>query len=446
MNRRRYGIAKRQETNPHKSPNLLPVAVHTHIAIVGAGPGGAFTALRLAQLGMSCTLIDRAQFPRAKACGDILTSNVLRALHGLDPALVTDLLAQDWVKPLAASAFVSHRGDRLLMPFHSPANAQLGLPACLSARRADFDAWLLGHVRRQTGITVLEGLAVHQAERGSTPQQGWQLFDAAGKPLLTADYLVLATGGGSRLVRSLLPQHISKPKHSAVGLRAYFEGAVPVAEDATSEFFLFDRAHMPGGLYVTPFADGGVNVNLVVRQDVLQRGKIALRERMLAYLAAQPQLKARFEQATMVGQPEGAVLYFGTQRRPISGAGLLAVGDAAGLTDATNANGIGHAMISGGIAAQFLQSASEAERCDAGFFAAYDKAVYARLHNALYPGKVMNLLFANRLSSTLSAGLLNAAFRRLNSKAISELVYSSNTNRTLLDPRFYLRLFSKDKG
>lgn len=419
------------------------MAADAHIAIVGAGPGGVYTALRLAQLGVGVTLIDRAEFPRSKACGDILTSNVLRALHQLDPALLDDLLAQEWVKPLTASAFVSHRGDRLLMPFHSPANAALDLPACLSARRSDFDAFLLAHAQRQPLIEVRQGCAVHRIARAGAR---WQLLDAGGATLVAADYLVLATGGGSRLVRDLLPQHLARPKHSAVGLRAYFEGAVPVAEADTSEFFLFDRAHMPGGLYVTPFADGGVNVNLVVRQDVLQRSKTPLRERMLSYLAAQPQLRARFAKANMQGQPEGATLYFGTQRRPISGEGLLVVGDAAGLTDATNANGIGHAMISGGIAAQFLRDASQAGRRDAQHMAQYDQQVYARLHNALYPGKVMNLLFANRFSAMLSAGLLNAAFRRLNSKAIGELVYSPHTNRTLLDPRFYLRLFSKDKG
>jgi menaquinone-9 beta-reductase len=419
------------------------VTAHTHIAIVGAGPGGVYTALRLAQLGISSTLIDRAQFPRAKACGDVLTSNVLRALHSLDPTLLERLLLQAWVKPLAASAFVSHRGDRLLMPFHSPANAMLGLPACLSARREDFDAFLLAHARQQPEIDLQEGMAVHNALRTGGR---WQLLDADGALLMTADYLVLATGGGSRLVRALLPQHHAQPKHSAVGLRAYFTGAIPVAETDTSEFFLFDRAHMPGGLYVTPFSDGGVNVNLVVRQDVLQRSKMALRERMLTYLAAQPELKARFASATMQGQPEGALLSFGTLRRPISGEGLLVVGDAAGLTDATNANGIGHAMISGGIAAQFLQSALSAQQCDPAWMRRYDAQVYARLHNSLYPGKVMNLLFANRFTSGISARLLNASFRRLNSKAVSELVYSSNTNRTLLNPRFYLRLFSKDKG
>jgi flavin-dependent dehydrogenase len=414
-----------------------------HIAIIGAGPGGAYTALRLAQLGIASTLIDRAQFPRAKACGDILTSNVLRALHALDPAIVSALAQQPWVKPLAASAFVSHRGDRLLMPFHSPTNAAMALPACMSARRADFDAFLLDLARQQPLITVREGLGVHQAIRNGA---AWDLRDHSGQALLQADYLVLATGGGSKLVRELLPAHIAHPKHSAVGLRAYFEGAEPVPDVDTSEFFLFDRKHMPGGLYVTPFADGGVNVNLVVRQDVLQRGKGSLRDRMQSYLAAQPQLQARFASARMVGQPEGAVLYFGTRRRPISGEGLLVVGDAAGLTDATNANGIGHAMISGGIAAEVLAASVEKGLRAAAELAQYDARVYTRLHNALYPGKVMNLLFGNRVSATLSSAVLNAAFRRLNSKAIHELVYSSDTHRTLFNPRFYLRLFSKDKG
>jgi flavin-dependent dehydrogenase len=413
------------------------------ITIIGAGPGGTYTALRLAQMGIPSTLIDRAQFPRTKACGDILTSNVLRALHALDPAIVAQLLHQPWVKQIQASAFVSAKGDRLLMPFHSPANAAMGLPSCLSARRADFDDFLLSYAHAHPLINVRLGMHLHEVQR---IDNGFQLhFQGHAQPL-EANYLVLATGGNSKLVRQMLPAHKIEPAHTAVGLRAYFTGALPWPEDAVSEFYLFDRKRMPGGLYITPFADGSVNVNLVMRYDVFQRTQSKLQETLQEYLASQPQLKARFANAKLQGNAEGATLFFGTRRRPLSAEGLLVVGDAAGLTDATNANGIGHAMISGGIAAETLGLALEAGKRDADFLRQYDRKVALRLQNALYPGKVMNFLFRNPATSRLTNFVLGSAFKRLNSKAVGELVYSSKTSRTLLNPRFYLRLFSKDKG
>ena len=408
------------------------------IHILGAGPGGAYTALALAKMGIPSTLIDRATFPRTKACGDILTSNVIRALHALDPEILADLLTQPWVMPIEATAFVSHKGQRLFMPFHSPANAQLGIPSCLSARRRDFDAFLLSYVQRSPLIQFHGNTPIHGIRRQGTY---WQLLDTDSQPFLETSYLVLATGAGSKLVTQALGTSKAAPKHTAVGLRAYYTATRPLEQSHTAEFFLFDPRHMPGGLYVTPFSDQGANVNLVMRQDVFQRDRRPLRNVLDDYLQAQPLLKPRFEGAILQGQPEGSLLHFGTARRPLSTEGLLLVGDAGGLTDATNANGIGHAMISGGIAADFLAQALTTR--GAIQWQQYDRQVYARLQNALFPGKLMNLLFSNRLTSRMSAGALNLAFRRLNSQAVSELVYSKKTSRTLLSPAFYVRLFSK---
>ena len=43
--------------------------IKTKVCIVGAGPGGAATALKLSYLGIECVLVDKAVFPRDKICG-----------------------------------------------------------------------------------------------------------------------------------------------------------------------------------------------------------------------------------------------------------------------------------------------------------------------------------------------------------------------------------------
>jgi geranylgeranyl reductase family protein len=58
------------------------------VAVVGAGPAGSATAIRLASAGAKVVLLDRARFPRDKPCGGGLTGRALRhAPCSLDPVL-----------------------------------------------------------------------------------------------------------------------------------------------------------------------------------------------------------------------------------------------------------------------------------------------------------------------------------------------------------------------
>ncbi len=55
------------------------------VVVVGAGPAGATTALLLARAGASVLLVDRARFPRDKACSEYLspaTTDILERLGG----------------------------------------------------------------------------------------------------------------------------------------------------------------------------------------------------------------------------------------------------------------------------------------------------------------------------------------------------------------------------
>lgn len=419
----------------HANPVICnPMSPQHPIAIIGAGPGGLYAALRLAQLGIPAVVLEKATFPRPKVCGDILTSNVIRALHALDPSLVEALLQQPWGMELHATAFGSARKAGFVMPFHSPANHRLGLPACWAARRLDFDHFLYQWASQEPRVEVREGCTVQAVKRVG---EGFLLHTTQGE--VRSGFLIVATGAHSPIARSLVPASHSSLKHSAVGMRMYFHGVEPHPHPHLAEFFLFDRRWMPGGLYITPFADGTVNVNAVMRRDIFERRRPRLAALIHHYLLDHPGLRPRFAQARMEGKPAGCPLFFGTTHRPLSQRNCLLVGDAGGLTDATNANGIGHAMISGGLAAEHVAMALQQGTSTAS----YDAAVYARLRNALRPGKVMQALFANSLTTRASLGLLHASLNRINSHAVQELVYSQNTTATLLNPKFYWRLFAK---
>ena len=53
------------------------------VLVVGAGPAGSIAALVLARAGAHVALLDKAQFPRDKACGDFIGPRGLQVLADL---------------------------------------------------------------------------------------------------------------------------------------------------------------------------------------------------------------------------------------------------------------------------------------------------------------------------------------------------------------------------
>ena len=47
---------------------------------MGGGPGGSATAYHLARRGVDVLMVDKAQFPREKVCGDGLTPRAVKAM------------------------------------------------------------------------------------------------------------------------------------------------------------------------------------------------------------------------------------------------------------------------------------------------------------------------------------------------------------------------------
>jgi geranylgeranyl reductase family protein len=75
--------------------------------VVGAGPAGSVTALRLAREGASVLLLDRARFPRDKPCGGGLTYRAIREL----PVDVTPVV-EDVVDRFEFGFRYGHRFER----------------------------------------------------------------------------------------------------------------------------------------------------------------------------------------------------------------------------------------------------------------------------------------------------------------------------------------------
>ena len=54
------------------------------IVIVGGGPAGAAAGIFLSNKGLDCIIVDRAEFPREKACGGAITARAVEEFPFLE--------------------------------------------------------------------------------------------------------------------------------------------------------------------------------------------------------------------------------------------------------------------------------------------------------------------------------------------------------------------------
>ena len=156
------------------------------LAICGAGPAGAASALAAARAGWRVALIERAPFPRHKVCGDCLNPGVWPVLESLGTA--SALRALDHAE-LHTVRLVSQKGQALEIPL--PAGAERAVT------RESFDAVML-QAALAAGVTLLSGAPLTAIQRQAT---GWSLATASTS--LSAQTFIAADGRNSTTCRLL---------------------------------------------------------------------------------------------------------------------------------------------------------------------------------------------------------------------------------------------------
>ena len=165
------------------------------VVVVGAGPSGAATALLLARAGHRAIVLDRARFPRDKACGEGLMPSgvaVLRRLGLIDALLATG------APPLHS---VSYRvlGEPVTATAAFPAPPGGGPAWGLGVRRLRFDALAVAALRAEPGVTLVEGA---RATGLSRDRRGWITGVLTEGSAVTARAVVAADGLHSPMRRA----------------------------------------------------------------------------------------------------------------------------------------------------------------------------------------------------------------------------------------------------
>jgi flavin-dependent dehydrogenase len=354
--------------------------IRCDVAVVGAGPAGSIAARALALAGLDVVLIDRARFPRDKACGDALLPDAVAALEeaGLAEAVRCIALA------VPGAVFRSPRGDLLRIRGDF-----------LTVRREILDA-LLVDASVAAGARLISGCRITgplgeketiTGAIGALDPGGTAASAGSGSAGITvrSDVTVLACGSNPRLLDAF--GVLARRSHSAVALRAYVASdPFPslTLDGGPAIFISYDRSLLPGYGWSFPLPGGLWNVGCGAfgsgPEGGLGRwirgappaGPIDLRVMLERFLGAD-----RTPRAPRRGL-RGATLRTGFTGALPSRGRVVVIGEALGLTLPLTGDGIGKAMQSGLIAARTIGPALASGRSAAPDLRAYGVELEAR--------------------------------------------------------------------
>ncbi len=404
----------------------------TDILIIGAGPGGAATALFLAKHGISSTLVDKTTFPRDKICGDALSGKVIEVLNKLDPTLINQLhtQSQEFLGSFGVT-FIAPSGQSLRVPFKNEITETSPPPGFIS-RRVDFDNWLIEQVRKEPLIKLIENTELRRFEKIVS---GYKAISKSGE-MFEAKLIMAADGAYSTFAKDEAGLK-TEAAHNCFGLRAYYKNVSGLDHQNFIELH-FLKDFLPGYFWIFPLPNGYANIGVGMRADVVNKKKLHLKKEFDKIIANHPAIAPRFAGAEQVGEVKLHGLPLGSKKRPLSGDHYMLIGDAAMLIDPFTGEGIGNAMMSGILAAQQAKQCMETGDFSAQNLKAYNKAVYDRLWS--------ELLLSYRMQQLVNfPSLFNFVVRKANSnvmlrETISAMFEDLDLRARLKDPKFYFKL------
>ena len=413
--------------------------IDTQICILGAGPGGAATALRLAQLGIPSVLIDKAQFPRDKICGDGMTGRTVAILNRIDPDIVnhfekTDIQMDSW----GVTFWMDDKRD-FKVPFRKNYNKDTDKTPCFVSKRIDFDNFLVEKVRKQPLIQFFENINIETHERlfseGPTKQEGWILGTKKGDFKIKTTLVIAANGANSPFTRHVANIAVD-PKHNAAAVRAYYKNVTDCHKDNYIELH-FLKKYMPGYFWIFPLPNGEANVGFGMLSSAVSESKVNLKKALLEIVTTNPGIKERFKDAELIDDIVGFPLPLGSKRRLLSDDNYMLVGDAACLIDPLTGEGIGNAVYSGYIAAEQAEKCLKAQDFSTAFLKDYDTRVWRVM------GTELNLSYKLQRLGKYPAIFNFVLWVASKNVQISDLVYAMfndiDVRKKVLNPIFWLK-------
>jgi geranylgeranyl reductase family protein len=321
-------------------------AYDADVIVVGAGPGGSAASYHLARQGLDVLTLEKTQFPREKVCGDGLTPRAVKALVGMG---VDTTPANGWARNIGlrilggGQALHLHWPDLSSFPDYG-----------LTRTRKDFDELLADQAQR-AGARIQQRTSVTGPVRADDGRIVGVTARHDGEERSYRAPLVIAADGNSTRLSIGAGRVRREDRPMGVAVRTYYRSPYTSDPWLESHLELWDGGRLlPGYGWVFGLGDGTVNVGLGILDSSPAFGKVDYKSLLTRWIAG---LGPQYEFTEPIEPVRGAALPMAFNRKPHYADGLLLVGDAGGMVNPFNGEGIAYAMESGQLAAEVIAQA-----------------------------------------------------------------------------------------
>ena len=370
------------------------------IIVIGGGPAGAATAIQAARGGASVAIFEKAPIGRDKVCGDGLTPRAIGALQELNIDL-------EGIHKITGLRMIAGKTRRELK---WPTGGSFP-PFGAVWTRKELDSHLL-ETASQSGAKIF-----YETEALPEYVDNKVIGVTNGSEKWTADLVVAASGAPGKVARMLGAERKTDEPYG-LAIRTYVESPRHADEYLEASLAMRDANGTPIPGYGWMFPTGNGTVNLGVGALSTMKGFRKLNLNTLCDIY-RDSIADEWEVGPYLEKPRAWRLPMTSQKR--HGNGWVAVGDAAGLINPMNGEGIDYSLESGMLISDlYLKDPQTAPD-------RYDRIIGERFDGFLRTGRRFSFLIGHPLilRSGLKVAVSNEFMANMTLQVMGNLVDSS---------------------